>query len=56
MIATQRFNGDENQEIFGIVTTGSIWQFGKLKRKALTMEIVTFSALENQQKLFNIIN
>jgi hypothetical protein len=56
MIAAQRFNEDENREIFGIVTTGSIWQFGKLTRKALTMEIVTFSALENQQKLFNIIN
>lgn len=56
MIAAQRFNDDENREIFGIVTTGSIWQFGKLKQKILTMEIVTFSALENQQKLFNILN
>ncbi len=56
MIAAQRFNEDENRDIFGIVTNGSIWQFGKLKQHVLTMEVVTFSALENLQKIFNIIN
>ncbi|NJO15106.1 MAG: hypothetical protein HC877_04975 [Thioploca sp.] len=56
MIAAQRFNGDEQREIFGIVTTGNIWQFGKLQQKALTIDVVTYSALENLSKLFNIIN
>ncbi|MCK5876809.1 MAG: hypothetical protein KAG43_04180, partial [Candidatus Marithrix sp.] len=31
MIAAQRFNQDEKLEIFGIVTTGSIWQFASLR-------------------------
>lgn len=56
MIASQRFNENKECEIFGIVTTGSIWQFGKLQQKTLTMEIVSFSALENLAKLFNIVN
>jgi hypothetical protein len=56
MIAAQRVNGDDQRELFGIVTTGSIWQFGKLMQKALTIDIVTYSALENLSKLFNIIN
>ena len=43
MIAAQRFNQKENLEIFGIVTTGNFWQFGKLQENILTMEIVSFS-------------
>lgn len=56
MIAAQRFNQKEDLEIFGIVTTGNFWQFGKLQENILTMEIVSFSALENLQKLFNVLN
>jgi len=56
MVASQRFNGDENIEIFGIVTTGNIWQFGKLQQNILTMEIISYSAIENLRKLMNIIN
>jgi len=55
MIAVQRFNHDDCREIFGIVTTGNIWQFGKLKQKSLTIDVVTYSALENLQKLFNLL-
>jgi hypothetical protein len=56
MIAAQRFNQDEQTEIFGIVTTGNFWQFGKLQQNNLTMEIISYSAIENIQKLFNILN
>lgn len=56
LIAVKRFNNDDTMEIFGIVTSGEIWKFGKLKEKLLTMEVVPFSALENLKKLFNIVN
>ncbi len=56
MIASQRFNQDENTEILGIVTTGIFWQFGKLQDKILTLEIVSYSALEKLQKLLHILH
>ncbi|MFK5970002.1 MAG: hypothetical protein QM487_07800 [Candidatus Marithrix sp.] len=56
MIAAQRFNQDENLEIFGIVTTGSIWQFASLRYKVLKMDVISYSALENLPKLFNCLN
>ena len=56
MIASQRFNKDENTEILGVVTTGIFWQFGKLQDKVLTLEIVSYSALENLQKLLHILH
>ena len=56
MIAVQRFNQNDLLEIFGIVTTGNFWQFGKLRETVLTMEIISYSALEDFQKLLSIIN
>jgi hypothetical protein len=56
MIAAQRFNQDEQLQIDGIVTTGNFWQFAKLKGKIFTMETVDYSALENFNKLLNILN
>ena len=53
---TKAFNQDETMEIFGIVTTGNFWQFGKLQKNILTMEVVSFSALEDLQKLLSILN
>lgn len=56
MIAAQKFNNTMEQEIFGIVTTGNFWQFGKLCRNILTMEVVSYSAAENLQQLFDVLN
>ncbi|MCK5537448.1 MAG: hypothetical protein KAI79_11510, partial [Bacteroidales bacterium] len=56
MIAAQNFNQDNSKEIFGIVTTGSIWQFARLKEKILTMDVISYSALENLQKLLNCLH
>lgn len=56
MIAAQRFNDDESFELFGIVTAGNFWQFGKLQTRYLTMDVVAYSAVENLQKLFNVLN
>ncbi len=56
MIAAQRFNHEEQTEIFGIVTTGNFWQLGKLRERLLTMEVVSYSALEDLQRLLNVLN
>ncbi|MCI5148500.1 MAG: hypothetical protein D3916_03730 [Candidatus Electrothrix sp. MAN1_4] len=56
MIAAQKFNGNNEQDIFGIVTTGNFWQFGKLRNNILTMEVVSYSAAENLQKLLDVLN
>ena len=56
MIAAQRFNHEEQTEIFGIVTTGNFWQVGKLRERLLTMEVVSYSALEDLQRLLNVLN
>ncbi len=56
MIAAQRFNNNMEQNIFGIVTTGNFWQFGKLHRNILTMEIASCSAVENLQHLLDMVN
>jgi hypothetical protein len=56
MISAQKFNKNDELEIFGIITSGNFWQFGKLKKNILTMEIVSYSALENLQKVFDILN
>jgi hypothetical protein len=56
MIAAQRFNQNEEREIYGIVTTGELWQFGKLKGALLTRDIVACSASENLHKLLEVLN
>lgn len=56
MIAAQRFNKEKSMDIFGVVTTGSIWQFAVLKEKILIIDVISYSALENLQKIFNCLN
>jgi hypothetical protein len=56
MVAAQKFNNNQELEIFGIVTTGNIWQFGKLVQTQLVMDIIAYSAVENLQRLLNILN
>ncbi len=56
MIAAQKFNNNANWNVFGIVTTGNFWQFGKLLKNELTMEVISYSAVENLQKLFDVLN
>ena len=56
MIAAQKFNDDCESEVFGIVTTGNFWQFGKLCKNIFTMEVVSYSAPENLQQLFDVLN
>jgi len=56
MIAAQRFNQKPEQAIYGIVTTGLFWQFGKLNQQHFTQEVIAYSAVENLQRLLNVLN
>ena len=45
MIAAQKFNkanGQEISNIYGSVTTGTMWQFLKLTGKALTIDVTEY--------------
>ena len=56
MIAAQRFNQTPDKDIYGIVTTGLFWQFGKLNQNNFTQEVIAYSAVEDLQQLFDVLN
>jgi len=41
---------------YAVVTTGKIWEFGKLENKIFTVDPISISATDNLQKTFNILN
>jgi hypothetical protein len=43
MIAAQRLNGNENLAVYGIVTDGEVWQFGRLLESVFTKNIARVS-------------
>jgi hypothetical protein len=55
MVAAQRLNENSEQEVFGIVSNGGVWQFGKLKSNVFTRN-QTFYTIQELEKLFAAIN
>lgn len=55
MIATQRLNEDPQMTVFGIVSNGDWWQFGKLEADTFTRNI-TFYSIQELDKLFAAVN
>lgn len=55
MIAAQRLNGELEIIIFGIVSNGATWQFGKLETNVFTRNILPYNIYE-LQKLFAAVN
>lgn len=55
MIAAQRLNEKSEQDVFGIVSNGDVWQFGKLKGNVFTRN-QTFYTIQELNKLFAAIN
>jgi hypothetical protein len=41
---------------YGIVTTGKIWEFGKLENNVFTIDPISISATDNLPKTFNTLN
>lgn len=56
MIATQKFNNTTEKPIYGIATSGVLWQFGKLIDKDFLIDPGVYSATTDLQRLFNVLN
>jgi hypothetical protein len=55
MIAAQRLNGEYQVVIFGIVSNGDRWQFGKLESEKFTRNS-TYYTIQEIDKLFGAVN
>ncbi|MEH1922951.1 hypothetical protein [Nostoc sp.] len=55
MIAVQRINDDFATEVFGIVSNGKIWQFGKLSADVFTRNKNLY-VIQDLDKLFAAVN
>jgi hypothetical protein len=55
MVAAQKLNGESPITVFGIVSNGKVWQFGKLEGSAFTKNI-SFYSIQDLEKLFAAVN
>jgi DNA-binding PucR family transcriptional regulator len=55
MIAAQRLNQNSEQEVFGIVSNGGVWQFGKLKFNSFTKNKQSY-LIDDLNRLFSTVN
>ena len=55
MIAVQRINDNFEDDVFGIVSNGKIWQFGKLKADVFTRNKNLY-VIQDLDKLFAAVN
>lgn len=55
LIAIQKLNDDELNAVFGIVTDGERWQFGKFQKNLLTRQITGFT-IDDLPALFGAIH
>ncbi|MGD1702649.1 hypothetical protein [Dapis sp. BLCC M229] len=55
MVTAQKLNNNPELVVFGIVSNGKIWQFGKLTADSFTKNI-TFYSFQNLEQLFAVVN
>jgi len=55
ILAVQRINNEPEKTIFGIVSNGAIWQFGKLNLDIFTQN-KTFYTIQDLEQLFAAVN
>ena len=55
MVAVQRINEESEQNIFGIVSNGAMWQFGKLRGDCFTQNKL-FYTIQELERLFGAVN
>ncbi|NET54837.1 MAG: hypothetical protein F6K47_01095 [Symploca sp. SIO2E6] len=51
MVAINKLNAAENQTVFGIVSNGQLWQFGKLKGSIFNKNIKAYTVYDLEQLL-----
>ncbi|MBC8235885.1 hypothetical protein H8E77_40590 [bacterium] len=55
LIACQKMNADEQLTVYGIVSTGIIWEFGKLKKNVFTRDPLSYT-IADPQRVFGILD
>ncbi|MGC8451515.1 MAG: hypothetical protein ACL9RN_00615 [Cylindrospermopsis raciborskii] len=55
LIAAQKLNNNQQHKIFGIVSNGKLWEFGKLQNDIFTKNI-KYYVLENLLELMGVID
>jgi len=55
LIACQQINADNRLTLFGVVSTGHLWEFGKLEKNVFTYELLSCSTAD-PQKVFGILD
>lgn len=55
LVAIQKINADENTAVYGIVTDGERWQFGKLEKNLFARQISGFT-INNLPELFGALH
>jgi hypothetical protein len=58
MVAAQVFNRREEQgidTIYGVVTTGEIWKFLKLREDTVSIDLTDYYILPNLEKILGIL-
>lgn len=55
MIACQKINGDISITVYGIVSTGILWEFGKLAGNVFTKNITSYS-INEPKKVLGVLN
>jgi len=54
MIACQKINQDDNLTVYGIVSTGMFWEFGKLEKNQFTKHPLSYSIADPQKVFGNL--
>lgn len=55
LIACQKINQDENLTVYGIVSTGILWEFGKLSGNLFTRHSFSYT-MTDAQKIFGVLD
>ena len=55
LIACQKLNADEQVTVYGIVSTGIIWEFGKLETNTFAKHPLAYS-ITDPAKVFGILD
>jgi hypothetical protein len=55
MMACQKLNKNDHFTVYGIVSTGIIWEFGKLEKEVFTQHTLSYSVTESK-KVFGILD
>jgi len=56
MIACQKINHSDKLMIYGIVSTGTFWEFGQLSENRFTQHSISYSVATEPQKVFGILD